>query len=876
MTTTIGKAFLDAKYLYGDSSSKFYIDINDVIVEGDHTFIHEAELPPYKHKIFTEYLPSNLNDVVKLYHEVFPSDKTSHLKSFFCSLCSSMEPNNVAISTGDNIKSEKNMSAIIRYNITLGNIKFNVTGTAHQYLVNHLLLFPDIHSSSYLFVLSLNEFSSLYNILINHAPKNTILIFNGNFGSDIYHSHFHLTNQPPYIVPYCKKLITRRINGQKLIGIEYNEQEEDSDGEEDSNSTTNFIYNDDVHTKFIETACFKVTLVYSENLEKMHTELSKYYRLYLDPTFDSTKYFISTTHFTFKENNIQIYATIIMAGDFKIKKQSFGNCKINTIAPSYLIVLPPTVCDEDDYSEVLVSLSNFFIPGSELYKLSRPVKLIEEMYPLPYNIATTPSEVTELYATRDLSADPFMDDNKIEKYEKLVKYYVNVKCPARDTHTCKYTVFGAFKFIFSLWFLNKINRKVVENKNALTTAITQLYNDPQVMDICTSAEIYKLRHTYGIKTDSLVLRGQLANDIAKNTIKRLLELSKSNPSTINTWTTYIPAELGDDSSFGYVTKSVLDNDNDLPLAIKAIRTNAPTDFDHELTVGLHMSKYRKVLPNFVMVYGSTSCLSAKDHSTICVRNKNNIKELRPYNYLFMEYINGMSLREYIIKVAYQPNSDVILLYILQQTLLSLAFAQETDEFTHYDLHAGNMLLTESSNKQFIYVGNKQKYRIYAPYTVVIIDYGTTHIKGLDNYPKSPYEETYGMTIDKFKVSADIYTVLTDILILIVAYNPEYYKAKKIKYLYDIYEAIYGELYTESVEKLIIEAINSGDDYKTFYKRLAKARVDGKAPIYLPYDYDNEFTPMMLYEEIRSILEIEYMPRNYTTCYWGNIKKRGCD
>lgn len=843
--TVVGNAFADAKYLYDQNKNNFYIpsiDIGANETGTEHTFLHLAYIPSYRSKIFSEYLPSKLDDVKYLYDNLF--DKKI-FKSFYCSLCASKEPNNVTLikntSIGPTLTPSPNLSAEIRYSIIIRGIKLLITGTADQYLVDHLLLFPENHQSNYLFMLNSNSFSSIYDVLTHHAPANTVAHFNGNFGSDIHHAHVHLTSQPPYIVEFCKERIKLQNKSFDIINL--------------------------------ESIALGALLIYDNDLERLHRQASKYYRIYFDPIFNYNKYFVSTTHFVVARADKlgYIYAIIIIIGELGIKSLTVGNCSVKIIAPAYLLI-----ADCEDIDDIIVKNKNMYLSGKEIFKLGNRTRSIEEMNPLPIEVNLVLSEIVEYYLFRDqLPVDP-TNDARFNIYRKLLDLYDDMGCSARNVDTCKYHQFGAYKIFFTLWLILTINRvrSLFNNKpnsgnRSLEDAIASLYNDPQILNAAISSEYYKLRYTYKLNTDSLVLRGDIANSIARDTFATLLKIAA--PDNINKWLKYNKDSIGT-SSYGYVTKAILDNDQTTPFAIKAIKTTANTSYEHELKIGQRMSLYRAYIPNFAMTYGGTSCLSASDYSSLCTLTSTNSER---FNYILMEYISGGSLGDFVSNFRYQPSLEIILLYVIQQASIALAFAQETDEFTHYDAHAKNILLTESSNKQFVYKGKKDSYTIYAPYTVVFIDYGTAHIKGLADYPVSPFKESYGMTIEKFKISADIYTILTDILILIIAYNSDYLTSPKIEALYRIYDRVYGGLYSKPIADLINEGYNAKDDYLTFYKRLKMARLDKRAPLYLPHDYDNKFGPLNLYEEIKKILGIDHRPKDYTLCYWGNIRNSGC-
>ena len=93
-------------------------------------------------------------------------------------------------------------------------------------------------------------------------------------------------------------------------------------------------------------------------------------------------------------------------------------------------------------------------------------------------------------------------------------------------------------------------------------------------------------------------------------------------------------------------------------------------------------------------------------------------------FVVYEFISGKTLHDWL-NIHHYILSDTIgrdLLLIVKDIIHALHYANKTVDFTHYDLHLQNIIITESSRK----------------YIPVIIDYGSSHIK---------YEgEDYGRTL----------------------------------------------------------------------------------------------------------------------------------
>src|SRR5690242_11036381 len=90
--TIVGKAFDEAKKLYDQNQKTFYVSLQDIMIDGKHTYLHKAILQPQHPKHFTEFIPGNVDDTKRIY-ESFAKKKT--FQSYYCGLCASGEQNNV-------------------------------------------------------------------------------------------------------------------------------------------------------------------------------------------------------------------------------------------------------------------------------------------------------------------------------------------------------------------------------------------------------------------------------------------------------------------------------------------------------------------------------------------------------------------------------------------------------------------------------------------------------------------------------------------------------------------------------------------------------------------------------------------------------------
>ncbi|NBP58531.1 hypothetical protein EBU71_18750, partial [bacterium] len=127
-------------------------------------------------------------------------------------------------------------------------------------------------------------------------------------------------------------------------------------------------------------------------------------------------------------------------------------------------------------------------------------------------------------------------------------------------------------------------------------------------------------------------------------------------------------------------------------------------FDHELFVGLFcINRVLRCIPNFTY--------------TVPLRKSTSI---------FLEYIPGITLFDYIKGGSFNLNEWM---FYMIQTLLSVSVAQRMCFFTHHDLCPWNIVLAPYSQEQAIdyIVDVNQIFRVYTTCIPIIIDYDKTHV-----------------------------------------------------------------------------------------------------------------------------------------------------
>lgn len=157
---------------------------------------------------------------------------------------------------------------------------------------------------------------------------------------------------------------------------------------------------------------------------------------------------------------------------------------------------------------------------------------------------------------------------------------------------------------------------------------------------------------------------------------------------------------------------------------------------HEYLVSQDINTLDKHCPNFCRSIGIIECnvdMNNNSENPFHIE-KNDKKSIVKKLVILYEYINGKSLSRMIRSTSVK---DTVIISIIKQVSLSLCIAQRECEFTHYDLHTDNILVMSCGiDDNFLYVVNETNQFIVPSrgYYPVIIDYGYSYTKNLNNLP----------------------------------------------------------------------------------------------------------------------------------------------
>jgi hypothetical protein len=179
----------------------------------------------------------------------------------------------------------------------------------------------------------------------------------------------------------------------------------------------------------------------------------------------------------------------------------------------------------------------------------------------------------------------------------------------------------------------------------------------------------------------------------------------------------------------------------IPVVFK-ISCNINRTVEHEHAVLLKLNSIRSCCPNFVGTLGLLSAYVSKnffeseyEDTFMPITADLNLFDAKaspiPANYLLMEYVGDISFR----KMCKYSDKNTIT-STLMSVMCALQIAQKFLNFTHYDLHIGNIIMRPvEPDSYFAYIVDNDivAFPTYGWYPV-IIDMGTSYVDGLEDRP----------------------------------------------------------------------------------------------------------------------------------------------
>ena len=310
-----------------------------------------------------------------------------------------------------------------------------------------------------------------------------------------------------------------------------------------------------------------------------------------------------------------------------------------------------------------------------------------------------------------------------------------------------------------------------------------------------------------------------------------------------------PTVIGKPSSNGSVELLTFKRDGYVANAI--FKTSNDPDSDnlgYEALVGNFINKQKLRFPCFVETYGlyySPDKLDMSKNIKIDINKSSLIKSCEyPLSIgLMIEYLkNGYTLKDFLDELdeyEYVFFMNTHLLYILYQVYAPLSIL--SDVFTHYDLHAGNVMLYPVGNGKHIQYNYHYKDRTVtfnSEYIVKMIDYGRSFFKDEGGYnPEDVYKDlcesksarctkcgddngfTWLDPVPSYYISSQKRNMSHDLRLLRVLQNYiETYNTDLIKLIYSIR---YVEAFGTPEQMIVTDKILNVNDAKIHIEKLMK-------------------------------------------------------
>lgn len=857
--------FSIAKKIYNQDRGDFY-QSDEKSING----LHMAVLPERDEYLFTAYSIGDQEDLIelrKLYnYGIF--------KTYDCTLCAISRPDNTLLLSDEQnqlVIKKDSPSTLINLNFQgPSGKKYLISGTVPQYYYNHLLYSSSDHLPTY----SVFYDKFLFNDLMEYLKfsslniSNLYAFFNGNFGSDIYHFHVHLTNQKNTIL---------------------------------SNISSKYI-NDGIFS--YEEGIVKLLVFTYLDLDLLYKKLSDEFASILILRNTKPNYVI-TANFFYKNN--RYYVTIQVVNRNK-NKWEYKKCNYIVFPASFILVAscfnPPTNNQElndfvsnmrdnlkdlyinpADYISNRMEIEENIIPGNEYLKLQNKIQNTDF-----YNIIND-DNIENFYIWME-----YRRINNMISYD-MINYLLNILLSSCYSINCTKLDKAKFNYILGIVF-NIIDYSIIDT--------------PQIREFRISAEFYRLSTINrqdninipgNINTDYMFFRGKFIQYFLKKTINNLLIITRNNSdfseetSEITKWLKHSFKRIGEASASG-VNSIVEVNFPNIDMVMKMMNmysvdindnyvynNNKPKEFIHEFYTGMIVNDIRNYIPNFIITYGGFFCNSSSPEK-LCDNGPG-----KNYSYLLIETIKNSDTIGRYIKTPMLSYKEQIndMIDIISQVLTGLAFGWNLNHFTHYDLHVNNIMLYDFiENKNFMklfkiyneYNGDivpeirnvifryymsknnkKDVILIPAKYLSLIIDYGSAYVDGMPQGSQFYYENRYqnlGMTSDKSNIVFDTYTFMMSLFLNILMHKPyllisdDRWIDNFLVNLFHMTIKNYGELWVKNYNDILndILTINKGVDkssryrmYKNLFEDNIKPKYKINHPQYLHFSFPVDSVPV---------------------------------
>lgn len=751
--------FKQAGVLYKQTIDNYYTSSKNILG------IHLSVLPNMTTNLFSTYSVGNEDDVKKL-RKLNKDEKI--FKSYCCSLCVIDEKDNaVIISREQNqlylneLESPSNVinHKFIGLNGGEPHYKYIISGTVPQYFYNHLMLISENHIPTYGLFLDLNLFSDVMQFIQLANNDKLVAYHNGNFGSDTFHFHLHLSDQKNTTIDKIVSDIPL-TNGGK------------------------WMYTD-------PGGIIKCRVYMDSNLLILFYNISNDIIPLINSTYQYPNFVVSSSLFY---RNGKYFVILNITDRSKGFLTYQGSAKNKMFPSAYTLntniqKLPEDNQEFDSFvQDFRTSFNGYYLPDTY-------VPFAEAYNPnqTTYNYINTimVNSVIETTDHVEILYIKILNQQKTGAFtttaHQFLDYANNAQC-LYSSDKCTNAEMGKFKYILGL---------AVNNIEPIS-----ILKEPKYQDLLLSNEIHVLDSYRNPSSNYLWFRGKFVQKLIVNTIHHLIRITgvpnKDFPDResvdVNKWIDFVFKQIGEISAYGTNTISSMKLvPNTIDFVIKIVKTETDVDvykFLHEWEVSSAINDIRNLVPNFILCFGGFMCNSS-DFTKLCDQGIGN-----NLSYLLLENVKKGDTLSRVLKTPTLFSDESIndQVNICYQIITGLAFGHNLNKFTHYDLHCDNIMqydfinnaeylnlfsnfkegdqIPEVKNVLFKYYSKDNEYiLIPTKYLYVVIDYGQAYVEGVRTYVE-PRKAAYGMTSDRPNKNSDIFTFFMSYFIShILTYKP---------------------------------------------------------------------------------------------------------
>lgn len=852
----IADLFSMTKKIY-DTNKSFYI--SSTPLDGLQLGVYQDPRP----FTFSEYVFGNSRDM-KI---VVENARRNVFKSFYCSMCTIEEKDNVsAFNSCGILQHEENVALKINQHVVYNGIPFLISGTAPQYYYNHLLLSSLDHYSTYMIFENKDLFRGVAEFSADLARQNSAakLIFNGTFGSDIWHFHAHITDTAIGYVdlsPEVPKIVKPIEEKNGSFGV--------------------------VNYK----------IVGGTDLDAIFNRVYQLTRLIYSPAYMSQQRYLSSVFKTvIRDGKVHFFVFLITGNKSHPEISEYGQYRLFFPAAALNIGYSQMTAEKFGLIKKSIIEKGCYSDWRNVNEISHPKK-------------STRVEFFEQAFRKKCNINYLGIPDVQNIFQTVDKCILGKKsCGIENSD-----VFATYKYTISLLFICMVQSTGKSEKRLEQMIYKKLIADPKFLHHALKSGISYLTHNYDITNSrSLFLRGPVASEVLATSFNNfgLLTSYDTKISTktltkqsrkVTDWLNFNPnTRIGNDSAMGIVFSSSLQYSPEIEFVMKTVKPHRrnPKEielFFSEFAVGTKINNLRQNVPNFVLTLGGFECYSNPLLRTLCQEEPGS----EILQFILLEKIdNAISFGDYVSR------SDVStgrLCLAITQIAAGLEYAQKSLDFTHYDLHVNNIMVTNlvpSGGDPELYryrIGEKE-YPIPAYVNCTIIDYGTSHVKNLDRYVDMS-EKAYGWTLNRPNFNRDIFSLIMSTFLQFLATRSaadidDFYRNENpLKFLVGNLFNAYADIFHPNAffivkaeyEKVFTKITDVPGKAGFLVKLLTNARKDKLYYLYLPENYPSPTTGMYknlstFIETVSNVGAIPYskiLTNPAREFQWGDFTKPGC-